>query len=129
MVPGLDALVGRLLDKSTYFSLPLSSIIFTEMGNRDLNAVAVALSYNVAVNVLFPILIFILLPVEFKLSLFATEAEFLEQVAQLAKDITKETRISNPFIIYHLEYTADFIKKILPNMVLLTVILLIGNWF
>jgi len=129
MVPGLDALVGRLLDKSTYFSLPLSSIIFTEMGNRDLNAVAVALSYNVAVNVLFPVLIFILLPVEFKLSLFANKGEFLEQVAQLAKDIIKETRISNPFIIYHLVYTADFIKKILPNMVLLTVILLIGNWF
>ena len=129
MVPGLDALVGRLLDKSTYFSLPLSSIIFTEMGNRDLNAVAVALSHNVAVNVLFPILIFILLPVEFKLSLFANEGEFLEQVAQLAKDIIKETRISNPFIIYHLVYIADFIKKILPNMVLLTVILLIGNWF
>ena len=61
--------------------------------------------------------------------MFANEGEFLEQVAQLAKDITKETRISNPFIIYHLIYTAGFIKKILPNMVLLTVILLIGNWF
>ena len=103
MVPGLDAFAGRLLDKSTYFSLPFSSIIFTVIGNRDLNALAVALSYSVAVNVLFPIFIFILLPDKFKLSLLANEAEFLEQGAQLIKDIAKETRINNPLIIYHLK--------------------------
>ena len=41
---GLDAFVGRLTDKSKYFSFPFNSLILTIIGNMPLNAVAVALS-------------------------------------------------------------------------------------
>jgi hypothetical protein len=66
-----------------------------------LNAVTVALSYSVAVNVLFPILSLILLPVGFVLLLlllFAREV-FLLQDAQLTSETAKNASISNCFII------------------------------
>lgn len=67
----------------------------------DLKAVAVALSYNVALNVLLPILSLILLPVGLVLLLmllFAAEA-FLLQDAQLISDTVKNAKKSNCFMI------------------------------
>jgi len=77
--------------------------MFTVNGERDLNAVTVALSYSVAVKVLFPILIFILLPAEFVLLLLADATVFLEQDAQLTKDTAKKARKSSRFISYNLK--------------------------
>ena len=77
----MDAFVGRLPGKSTYFSLPFSSIIFTIIGNREVKAVNAALSYSVAVKELLPMLIFILLPVGFVWWVLADVVVFLEQEA------------------------------------------------
>jgi hypothetical protein len=57
IVPGLDALTGKLPVKSKYFSLPFSSFILMLIGNFALNAVTVALFCNVAVKTLGPIVI------------------------------------------------------------------------
>jgi hypothetical protein len=97
-VLGLDAFVGRLRDKSIYFSLPFNSTMFTVIGKRDLNAVADGLSYRVAVNVLLPTAIFILLPVGFVLLLLSVREVFLLQDAQLISDSAKNPSINNCLI-------------------------------
>jgi len=79
--------------------------MFTVNGKSDLNAVAVALSYSVAVKMLFPILIFILLPVGFVLLLLSDVTVFLEHDAQLTRDTDRKTRKSSRFISYNLKQT------------------------
>jgi len=72
IVPGLDALAGRLLGKSKYFSLPFNSLMLIVMGSLVLNASRVALLYNVAVKAVVPIVIF-----NFILSVFKTLLELV----------------------------------------------------
>ena len=100
MVPGFDALAGKLRDKSTYFSFSFKSTMLTVIGNKDLNTVAVVLSCSVAVNVLIPILIFILPPVGFVLVLlFPGVAVSLSADAQLVrKENAHKTSKSSRFI-------------------------------
>jgi hypothetical protein len=102
-VPGLDALAGILLLKSTYFSLPLSSIMVTVIGKRDLNAVTVALSYRLAVNVVFPILSFILMPAGFVLLVSACEV-YLLQDAQPISDTAQSASVNRCFTITVLNF-------------------------
>src|SRR5215204_621069 len=99
MFPRLDAAVGRLGDKSAYFSLPFNSTILTVIGKRDLNAIAAALSYRVAIKVLFPILSFILLPVGFVLLLLSAGEVLLLQDAQLISDTARKASRKKCFII------------------------------
>src|SRR5688572_1949506 len=121
MVPGLDASAGRPRDRSKYFSLPFSSTIVTVIGRMDLNAVAVALSYSVAVKVLVPILIFILLPVGFAswLLLFAVlvAVSFFSHDAQPERRKNEQkTSMSNCFIkisLLFLNQDVDFCYPIL----------------
>jgi len=54
-------------------------------------------------KVLFPIFIFILLPVEFVLLLLADATLFLGQDAQLTRDIGKKARKSSRFISHNLK--------------------------
>src|SRR3954454_592882 len=61
MVPGFAAFVGRFPESLAYFSFPFSSVISTVMGNRALNAAAVALSSSTAIKFFEPIRIFICL--------------------------------------------------------------------
>jgi hypothetical protein len=100
----LDAFAGRLRGKSTYFSLLFSSTIFTVNGSTALNAVAVALSYSVAVKVILPTIIFILVPIVFVL-LFVSffDGTFLLQDAQLISDMAKNKSINKSFIEDDLE--------------------------
>jgi hypothetical protein len=85
--------------------------MFTVIGKRDLNAVTAALSYSVAVNVLFPILILILLPVGFVLLSLSTAEVLLLQEAQLISDRAKNKSISKCFMIVVLGYQ----QTILPT--------------
>jgi hypothetical protein len=77
--------------------------MFTVIGKRDLNAVTVALSNSVAVNVLLPILSLILFPVGFVLLLLSDPEVLLLQEAQLISGTAKNKSISKCFIIVGLE--------------------------
>src|SRR4051812_47081887 len=58
MLPGFAAFVGTFPESLAYFSFPFSSVISTVMGNKALNAAAVALSSSTAMKFFEPILIF-----------------------------------------------------------------------
>jgi len=77
--------------------------MFTVKSQERSERCHVALSYSVAVKVLFPIFIFILLPVEFVLLLLADVTVFLEQDAQLTRDTAKKATKSSRFISYNLK--------------------------
>ena len=100
IVPGFDALVGRLLSKSKYFSFPFSSLMLIVKGSCVLNEVAVALLYTVALNMLLPtvILSFILSVFEVWLELLVTSLVLLQQ-AKSWMQIKQDKKVITAFIV------------------------------
>lgn len=64
MVVGLEDWVGKLTDKSKYFSLPFNSVMVMVIGSKSLKAFVALLSERVAKNVLSPSISLILLVME-----------------------------------------------------------------
>src|SRR3954452_2093383 len=91
MVAGFDAFVGRLPESLAYFSFPFSSVISTVMGNRALNAAAVALSSSTALKFFEPILIFICLLLSAGVGVCA-EARGARTTAQITAATSAVTR-------------------------------------
>jgi hypothetical protein len=110
MVPALAAFVGRLFEKLYNLSFPFNSLMFTVIGNRLLNSVAVGLLRNVALNVLDPIetlrrllVVSVLLDMLVVSVLFGTLLSFLLQDEQPKKMESTEKKVISEWVI-----VADF---------------------